>query len=211
MGFGVALIGYACLMLHEVGGGVFAAPILAYGFFLASRLNGNFLKAAVSALFLFPRGVLQVCSAFGFINIDELPTLNTVTFLLYLGAWALMSYFWLTAVIQIAHENGAQRLETKARIRLIITVSFLMLSGSAWVLNVTGVLGDLGFMIASAQYIMQYAVIFINIFFLHTCFVMITSEKQYERDKQEIAKERAKALEKRQKEIQEAKRFGKKK
>ena len=78
MGFGVALIGYACLMLHEVGGGVFAAPILAYGFFLASRLNGNFLKAAVSALFLFPRGVLQVCSAFGFINIDELPTLNTV-------------------------------------------------------------------------------------------------------------------------------------
>ena len=211
MGFGVALIGYACLMLHEVGGGVFAAPILAYGFFLASRLNGNFLKAAVSALFLFPRGVLQVCSAFGFINIDELPTLNTVTFLLYLGAWALMSYFWLTAVIQIAHENGAQKLETKARIRLIITVSFLMLSGSAWVLNVTGVLGDLGFMIASAQYIMQYVVIFINIFFLHTCFVMITSEKQYERDKQEIAKERAKALEKRQKEIQEAKRFGKKK
>jgi hypothetical protein len=34
--------------------------------------------------------------------------------------------------------------------------------------------------------------------------VLITSERQYEKDKQELAKERAKALEKKHKERQEA-------
>ena len=45
MGFGIALLGYACLILNEVGGAVLAAPLLAYGFFLASRLNRAFLYA----------------------------------------------------------------------------------------------------------------------------------------------------------------------
>ena len=54
MGFGVALIGYACLLLHEIGGGFFAALVLGYGFFLTSRLNKTFLHAAISALFILP-------------------------------------------------------------------------------------------------------------------------------------------------------------
>lgn len=212
MGFGIALLGYACLMLHEIGGGVFAALILAYGFFLASRLNGMFLRAAVSALFMLPRGILQLCSAFGFVNIDDIPTVNTVTFLLYLAAWMFMSYFWLTAVIQIARDNEAKKLETQARNRLVFTVCFLMLSAAVGVMNITGMLGNLAFMISAAQYILQYVVIFVNLLFLHTCFVLITSEKQYEKDKQQIAKERAKALEKKQKENQEvSKRLGKRK
>ncbi len=210
MGFGVALIGYACLLLQDIGGGFFAALIMGYGFFLASRLNDNFLRASVSALFMLPRGILQLCALFGLFVLEDMPTLNTVTFLLHIGAWMLMSYFWLTAVIQIARDNGAAKLENKARNRLVLTVTFLFFAAAVPILNLNGVLGDLAFAVASLQYIVQYAVIFINFFFLHTCFILITGEKQYEKDKQEIAMERAKMLEKRQKEKREvSKRIGK--
>lgn len=212
MGFGVALFGYGFLLLNEVGGGIFAALTLAYGFFLASRLNENFLRAAVSALFIFPRGVLQLCAAFGFITLEDFPVLNTATFLLYVSAWLLMSYFWLTAVIKIAAENGASKLENKARNRLVFTVIFLFFSALIPIMNLSGVLGEYALPIASLQYILQYAVIFVDFFFLHTCFVLITGEKQYERDKQEIARERAKQLEKQQKAKEEvSKRVGKRK
>ena len=196
MGFGVALIGYAFLLLQDIGGGLFAALILGYGFFLASRLNDNFLRASVSALFMLPRGIVQLCQLFGLFVLEDIPLLNTVTFLLHIGAWMLTSYFWLTAVMQIARDNGAVKLENKARNRLVLTVTFLCFAAAGPLLNLNGVLGNLAFSIAALQYIFQYVVIFINFFFLHTCFILITGEKQYERDKQEIAKERARLLEK---------------
>ncbi|MBE6692400.1 MAG: hypothetical protein E7586_03585 [Ruminococcaceae bacterium] len=212
MGFGVALIGYAFLLLQDIGGGLFAALTMGYGFFLASRLNDNFLRASVSALFMLPRGVVQLCSLFGLFVLEDLPVLNTVTYLLHIGAWMLSSYFWLTAVIQIARDNGATKLENKARNRLVLTVTFLCFSAAVPLLNLNGVLGNLAFSVAALQYILQYAVIFINFFFLHTCFILITGERQYERDKQEIAKERAKRLEKQQAEQREvSKRIGKRK
>lgn len=211
MGFGIALIGYSFMLLQDFGGGVFAALILGYGFFLASRLNDNFLKASVSSLFMFPRGAALLCDVFGFIDIEAMPVLNTVTFWLDILAWMFMTYFWLAAVIEIAHDNGATKLENKARNRLVITLLFLMFSAAVYTLNFVGALGGFALMFASAQYVLTYAVIFINIIFLHTCFVLITGERQYERDKQEIAKERAKAMEKRHKEQQEvSKRLGKK-
>lgn len=211
MGFGIALIGFCFLMLHEIGGGVFAAPVLAYGFFLASRLNSNFLRAAISALFIMPRGILQICSVFELINIDEMPSLNTVTFLLFLFAWMLTTYFWLTGVMEIAREHGAEKLERQARNRLVLTVGFLMFAAAAGVLNIMGLFGNLAYMIASAQYILQYIVIFIDLLFMHTCFILITSKGQYEKDKQQIAKERAESLEKRRQEQEVSKKFGKRK
>ncbi len=204
MGFGIALFGYAFLLLHEIGGAIFAAPLLAYGFFLASRLENTFLKASVSALFLLPRAILQICTIIGIFDITEMPTLNSATFILHLLAWLLMSFFWLTAVIKIAHDCQAEKLENQARNRLVFTVVFISLSLIANILNMGGMLGNLGFTVNTLQYILQYAVILVNIIFLHTCFVLITSQKQYEKDKQAIAKEQAKALEKMQKDRQEA-------
>ena len=165
MGFGVALIGYAFLLLQDIGGGLFAALTMGYGFFLASRLNDNFLRASVSALFMLPRGVVQLCSLFGLFVLEDLPVLNTVTYLLHIGAWMLSSYFWLTAVIQIARDNNAAKLENKARNRLVLTVTFLCFSAAVPLLNLNGVLGNLAFSVAALQYILQYAVIFINFFF----------------------------------------------
>ena len=59
-----------------------------------------------------------------------------------------------------------------------------------------GLLGSVGDTVTSVQFILQYVVIIINILFLHTCFVLITSEKQYEKDKQQLAKEQNEAIKK---------------
>ncbi|MBQ3230117.1 MAG: hypothetical protein IJB49_03770 [Clostridia bacterium] len=203
MGFGIALIGYAFLLLNEMGGAVLAAPLLAYGLFLASRLESGFLRASVCSLFLLPRGVLQVCSVIGALKLEDHPTLNTATYFINLAAWLLMSYFWLTTVAKIAKDCNAAKLERQARNRLAFTAFFIMLSFAAFILNLTGVLGGYGYIVSSAQYILQYTVIIVNTIFMHTCFVLITSERQFEKDKQELAKEHAKALEKRHKEQQE--------
>lgn len=196
MGFGIALLGYGCFALYEIGGGVLAAPLLAYGFFLASRLEKNFLKAAVSALFLLPRGVIQFCVVIGLFDIGEIPVLNTSTYIVHLGAWMLMSYFWLTAVINIARECNAPKLERTAQNRLVLTIAFIALSLAAGLLNMLGMLGGLAYTVTSIQFILQYVVIFANLLFLHTCFVLITSERQYEKDKQQLAKEQNEAIRK---------------
>lgn len=203
MGFGIALIGYAFLILNEMGGAVIAAPLLAYGFFLASRLEGGFLRAAVSSLFLLPRGIIQICSVIGLLKLENHPTLNTATFVINLAAWLMMSWFWLISVAKIAKECKAPRLERQARNRLVFTTAFITLSFAAFILNLTDALGEYGFAVSAMQYILQYAVIIVNALFLHTCFVLITSERQFEKDKQQLASEHAKKLEKRHKEQQE--------
>lgn len=191
------------MMLLGTGGEIFAAVLLGYGFFIASRLNPNFLRASVSALFMLPRGIVNALSVVGLIDINSLNLLNVITFILFLISWLFMSYFWLIAVAQIAKENGVSKLENGARFRLVFTIAFIMLVMCSRILAFSGALGGMSAMLAAAEFILQYAVIFINILFLHTCFVLITSEKQYEKDKQNIAKERAKALEKKQREAAE--------
>ena len=196
MGFGIALLGYCCFALYEIGGGILAAPLLAYGFFLASRLEKNFMKAALSALFLLPRGALQLLTVMGLFDIIEIPTLNTATYIGHLCAWMSMTYFWLTAVINITRECNAPKLERSAQNRLVITVAFIALSLATGLMNIFGLLGSVGDTVTSVQFILQYVVIIINILFLHTCFVLITSEKQYEKDKQQLAKEQNEAIKK---------------
>ena len=212
MGFGVALIGYAFLLLNVVGGGLFAALILGYGFFLASRLDDGFLHAAISALFMAPHGILLLCITFGLFSAEEVQTVYFITLLLHLVAWMMTSYFWLSAVIRIARSNSAAKLETKARNRLVFTVLFLFSSAILLVAGLGGVLGNYAATVSAVLFIIQYAVIFINFFFLHTCFILITGERQYEKDKQQIAIERAKQLQKQQETKREvSKRIGKRK
>lgn len=203
MGFGIALLGYACLILNEVGGAVIAAPLLAYGFFLASRLNRGFLYAAVSALLLLPRGVVQLLYAAGLISSAETPALNTVTFFLYMAAWLVMSFFWLSAVRDIAVECGEKKLERKASNRLYFTAAFIFFACVTKLIDMVAGSGVFGFSLVPIEYLLQYATIIINILFLHTCFILITSERQYEEDKHYIAREKAHALEKRMKEQKE--------
>ena len=93
MGFGIAFLGYCFQLLHSAGFGLLAAPFLAYGFFLASRLEKRFLYASVSALFMLPRGLFVLLDLFlpvlG-VNVNvakEFPLLNLGTYLLFFIAW----------------------------------------------------------------------------------------------------------------------------
>ncbi len=211
MGFGIALIGYAFLLTVGTGGELFAALLLGYGFFLASRLNAKFMSAAICALFMLPRGIVNGLTVLNVFNIDNHPTINTVTFTIYLLGWLMMSFFWLSAVMEIARDNSAVKLENQARFRLVFTFAFIIMVITARFLPMISGEAIAG-SFAAIEFILQYIVIFVNIFFLHTCFVLITSEKQYEKDKQQIAKERADAMEKKYKQQQEvSKRFDKRK
>ncbi len=202
MGFGIALIGYAFLLFNIAGGAVIGAPLLAYGFFLASRLEKYFLNASISALFMLPHGIVQLSALlFGF---EPSVTLDMVVRILYVGAWLVMSFFWLLAVAKIARENRADKLELQARNRLVFTIVFVSIAFFAEILAIGGAFGNYGGMVVSVKYVIEYAAIFVNLFFLHTCFVLITSERQYEKDKQQLAQERAKEMEKRHKQQKEA-------
>ena len=198
MGFGIALIGHAFLLLGEFGGAVIAVPLLAYGFFLASRFDKRLLYAAVSSIFMLPRGIINFLNAFSIIDINTMPTLNTVTFMLYLAAWFVMTFFWLTSIAAIARENGAKKLERQAIRRLYFTGIFILFAVITDCLNIADKLGPAGASVMTLQYIIQYSVIIINSLFMHTCFILITSEKQYEKDRQYIANENAKIAQKQQ-------------
>lgn len=200
MGFGTALLGYAFLLMHEIGGAVLAALIVGYGFFLASRLNAKFMYAAVSALFMLPRGVVQLLYAFRVIDLAELRALNAITFLVFLSAWAATVLFWLWGVMEIAAANGAEKLKRSAARQLVFTEISLLLIFAVEMLKIFRVeLPFIGQLIA-AEYILQYLVILVNLFFLHTCFISITSKRNYERELREQAGERANELERRHRE-----------
>lgn len=201
MGFGIALIGYAFLLLNEVGGAVIAAPMLAYGFFLASRFDKKLLYASIAALFMFPRGVINLLSSFGVIKLENIPAINTVSFLLHLSAWLMMSVLWLSAVADIAREGDAKKLMRQAKSRIVFTTAFISASVLLVALNMAGALGGFAAKAMMLQYILQYTVIIVNVLFLHTCFALITSESQYQKDMQYIAAENARIRQKKQEDL----------
>lgn len=198
MGFGIALIGYAFLLMGDVGGALFAAPVLAYGFFLASRLESNFLRASISALFMLPRGIFMIIySLVDLKNSPQLALINTfngITFILFQLAWLTMSFFWLTAVMNIAKECNSAMILKRARITQAFTVPYIVIATVITMLSTSGIELPYAGAASVILFILMYLVIIINIVMLHTCFVLITSERQYEKDKQRLAKERAEAI-----------------
>lgn len=198
MGFGIALIGYAFLLMGDLGGALFAAPVLAYGFFLASRLESNFLRASVSSLFMLPRGIFMI--VYSFIGVDEgstlFVTLNTVTFIVFQLAWLMMTFFWLSAVINIATECNSPMMLRRSRFTMSVTIPYVLFSAAATLMGSANLLGEYAGAVSVILFILMYVVIIINLVMLHNCFVLITSERQYQKDKQQLAKERADALRK---------------
>ena len=181
MGFGICLIGYAFLLLYEFGGGIFASVLMGYGFFLVSRLEKRFLAAALSALFMLPHSILLLLDAFSYIKLDQMPTLYLISYLVYLLAWLSVSFWYLTSVRRIARACEAPKLAAKASNRLYLTALFIC-TAVVFVL-----LQEIASMVMGVLlYIVQYVVIILNILFLHTCQILITSEKEYEKDRDYI-------------------------
>jgi succinate dehydrogenase hydrophobic anchor subunit len=190
MGLGIATLGYGFLLTQWAGGGIIAAPVLAYGFYLASRTNKRFLAAAVSALLMLPYSVLLLLDLFARLEVFSFNTFNQdavyyrIMHSLFLLAWISMSYYYLTAIKQIAEDNNSKKLRSKASNRHYLTQ--IILIGSFCLIIFENIITP---EIPAFFFVMQYVIIIINVLFLHTCFILITTERQYERDKRKIAKE----------------------
>ncbi len=188
MGFGIAFLGYCFLLLHSAGMGIIAAPLLAYGFFLASRLERSFLYASVSALFMLPRGIFVMLDVFlPILGVSEKPSaafpwLNLGTYLLFFIAWFFMLFYQCTGVRKIAVANNHDKLKGSANRQLYFSALFLAVALS---MVICGEIVD-GRVTAFAA-VAYYVVLFMNLFFTHTCLVLITSAEQYEKDKELVA------------------------
>ena len=206
MGFGIAFLGYCFLLLHSAGLGILAAPFLAYGFFLASRLEKRFLYASVSALFMLPRGLFVLLDLFlPVLGVDvnvakEFPLLNLGTYLLFFIAWFFMLLYQCTAVRTIAVANDHTKLKNSANRQLYFSSLFLVL---AITMVLCGELVDGRVQIFAG--IAYYVVVLMNMFFTHTCFVLITSEAQYEKDKEMVAEHNRRVMERRAKDKERSK------
>ncbi|MBR5746816.1 MAG: hypothetical protein IKX92_06115 [Clostridia bacterium] len=210
MGFGIALFGYAFLLAVEFGGAAPAALLIGWGLYRAARLNKKFFYSAVAALFMLPRGVVVLLNVIKAIDLESLAFLNAFTFLLYLAAWGISVLFWMNAVLEIAAENGALRLKTGAARHLVFTECAILFMLAVEILWLSGISIPFIAQLVIIQYVVQYAVILINIWFMHTCFICITSESNYQKELNERASERATEMERRHKEqAAEAKRYEK--
>lgn len=194
MGLGLATLGYGFMLTYEAGGGIIAGLLLAYGFYLASRVNKRFLTAAVSALFLLPHSILLLLQWTKLFDMGSGTLLHTISYSVFILAWLSMSYNYLIAVKQIAIENESSDLARKANFRLYLTGIVLLGAFSLILFNATSIP-----VLAPFLYVLQYAVILINLLFLHTCFLLITTESQYQKDKATYAEDTKKLLEKKKK------------
>ena len=210
MGFGIALFGYAFLLAVEFGGAAPAALLIGWGLYRAARLNVKFMYSAVAALFMLPRGAVVFLNVIKAIDLGSLAVLNSVTFLLYLAAWGVSVLFWMAAVMEIAAEHDALRLKTGAARHLVFTEFALLFMLAVEILRLSGIEVPFIAQLVIIQYVVQYIVILVNVWFMHTCFICITSESNYRKELNEQASERASEMERRHKEqAAEAKRYEK--
>jgi hypothetical protein len=209
MGFGIAFLGYCFLLLHSAGLGIVAAPMLAYGFFLASRLEKAFLYASVSALFMLPRGIIVLLDLFlPVAGVDyqittRLPWLNLGSYLLFFIAWFFMVLYHCRAVRRIAAENEHVKLKNAANRQLYLSSLFIAVAISMVLFS-----QFVDMALTAWALIAYYIVLLSNMFFTHTCLVLITSEDQYEKDKEMVAEHNRQVMERRAK---DAEKFKKKK
>lgn len=203
MGFGVAFLGYCFLFLHSAGLGVIGAPMLAYGFFLASRLDSHFLRASIAALFLLPRSLYVLLDVFlPMAGLDiqlsvRFPWLDTTSYLLFFVAWFFMILYHCMGVRRIAVECGHEKLQRTASRQLYISALFILFAIS---MVICQQLVDQR--IASIALIAYFVILLFNLFFTHTCQVLITSEGQYEKDKQDVAEQNRLVAQKRAKDME---------
>lgn len=203
MGFGVAFLGYCFLFLHSVGLGVIGAPMLAYGFFLASRLDSYFLRASIAALFLLPRSLYVLLDIFLPMAGMEIrlskrfPWMEPSFYLLFLIAWFFMILYHCLGVRRIAADCGHEKLQRTASRQLYISTLFILLAVS---MVICQQLVDQR--IGAVALIAYFVILLFNMFFTHTCQVLITSEGQYEKDKQDVAEQNRLAMQKRAKDME---------
>ncbi len=204
MGFGIAFLGYCFLLLHSAGLGVIGAPLLAYGFFLAGRLDSYFYVSSVSALFMLPRGVFVLLDVFlpyfgweGGLSASH-PWWNLVTYLLFFIAWLFTVCGHCAAVKRIALSCDHAKLQRSASRQIYLSTVFILFAVSMIICQ--SVIDNAQLLLIA--YLAYYVTLLSNLWFTHTCLVLITSEKQYAKDKEYVAEQDRLAAERKAKDLE---------
>ncbi len=185
MGFGIATLGYGFLLTYTLGGGVIGVPLIMYGFYKAAATERRFLYACISGTFMLPYSVLLLLTHFpSILSIGQDTMIYQTFYAVFLLAWISMTFYFYSGVKIIALNNKADRLLKKANNRMILTIAVLFL-GFLFFLNES---------IASVELVLGvflalHIIIILNVWFLHSCFLIITTASQWEKDKELIAKE----------------------
>ena len=106
MGFGIIILGYILTLLDTFGGGIVGCPLMAYGFYRASRVNTRFGICSIISLISLYEPVLQVMAIFKVIN-SESTAFSTAHIVSYFVKLALIFTFY-TCVVEIAREGKAE-------------------------------------------------------------------------------------------------------
>ncbi len=204
MGFGIAFLGYCFLLLHSAGLGAVGAPLLAYGFFLAGRLDPYFYVSSVSALFMLPRGVFVLLDIFlpyfgweGGLSAPH-PWWNLATYLLFFIAWLFTVCGHCAAVKRIALSCEHVKLQRSASRQMYLSAVFIFFAVSMIICQ--SVIDNAQLLLIA--YLAYYVTLLTNLWFTHTCLVLITSEKQYEKDKEYVAEQDRLAAERKAKDLE---------
>ena len=125
---------------------------------------------------------------------EQFPWLNLGTYLLFFIAWFFMVLYQCIAVRNIAIANDHVKLKNSANRQLYFSSLFIAI---AVTMVLFSELVDLRVTVFAV--VAYYAVLVMNLYFTHTCLVLITSEKQYEEDKKMVEEHNRQVLERKAK------------
>ncbi len=172
MGFGTILLGYILTLFDSFGGGIVGCPLMAYGFYKVSRINGRFGICAVLSVISFYEPVLQVLAILKVADPNS-AVFSTAHVISYAVKLAIIFTFYLS-VIEIARVGKSPKLESGAMWRIylncashifMVISAFVSLAGMETLINIAYIATGL-----------------VNILFFWDCASKITTREQMRKD-----------------------------
>lgn len=176
MGFGVVLLGYSILLFEILGFDFVGYATIAYGSYLISKhfraVKYNYVIAIIAALCSAVRMLIK----YSIITVSDSGAqaiARLVLEVVIVLAYTAISFLFQIAVAKFARENKAYGLERLANgVRYITTLYFVL---KMLMIIFTQTEFVMNFFVVTI--ILQYVVLFINIYFIYSCFASITTPR----------------------------------
>ena len=187
MGFGLLIIGYSTLLLLRI------VPIEIVGFFVMylgldklSRHEKKLSYAKYASVFMFAESILSslmwIENSFGIdMGLSALPWLETAEGILYhlgLIVFHLLLYYGISAISKVSgYDKGVKR----SRFALITTTVYYLAAVCG------SVIPGAASVMAKPIWLMQLLWMFVNLFMLAGCFMMIVTDEMLEAEDKKYA------------------------
>lgn len=176
MGFGIVLLGYVLSMFDSFGGGIIGYPLMAYGFYRASRVNAGFRASALLSLAMMYDPVWQILILLKVMSGDS--RIYQIAHVASFGIKLLLIISFYLGVREIARQGKSAKLERGAISRLYFNcVASLFMIVSAFVnFKETQIAINIAFIIAGI----------VNMLFLLDCASKITTGDRMAEEKRQL-------------------------